>query len=365
VAAADDPLDPTDDPSTTPADQLPAGVGSSSDTPWAPEGGAWSDLDHARRVVSEATRILVLTGAGISTDSGIPDFRGPQGVWTRDPEAERLSSIDSFVADPAVRRRAWQVRLASPVDAAEPNAGHLALVELERRGVLELLVTQNIDGLHVRAGHTPALVVEIHGTTREAVCLRCAARWPMDEILARVRAGDDDPRCTEPAGIGPAGTNTADIGTAGTDTEWTSPARASAAGIGTAGTSTERASTAGANAERACGGLVKAATISFGQPLVAADLERAERAALRCDLILAVGSTLSVHPAASLVPTAERAGAAVVIVNGGPTAMDGLADAVVHGPIGQVLPVLVGHRSSHRSSDNIPSVGDHDRSRRR
>ena len=334
MAAADDPWDTAADPNNPPTDQLPIGVGNSRGARWAPEGGAWSDLDHARRVVSEATRILVLTGAGISTDSGIPDFRGPQGVWTRDPEAERLSSIDSFVADPAVRRRAWQVRLASPVDAAEPNAGHLALVELERRGVLELLVTQNIDGLHVQAGHSPALVVEIHGTTREAVCLHCAARWPMDEILARVRAGDDDPHCTEPMGSGPAGTGTAGTGTAGTGT-------------------------AGAGAERACGGLVKAATISFGQPLVAADLERAERAALRCDLILAVGSTLSVHPAASLVPTAERAGAAVVIVNGGPTAMDGLADAVVHGPISHVLPALVGHRSSDRTSDSTSPVGDH------
>ncbi len=244
--------------------------------------------------MAKASAILVLTGAGISTDSGIPDFRGPHGVWTRDPEAEKLSSIEHFVSDPAVRRRAWQTRLASPVDTAMPNAGHLALVELERRGTLDLLVTQNTDGLHLLAGHTPARVVEIHGTTRTAACLRCGARWPMEEVLARVRAGDTDPRCTEPA----------DGGT--------------------------------------CGGLVKSATISFGQPLVAEDLQRAERAAGRCDLLLAVGSTLSVYPAAALVPLAKRAGAAVVIVNGGPTDMDDLADEVVRGPISDLLPEVVG-----------------------
>lgn len=253
-----------------------------------------SEVRHARLLVAKSSAILVLTGAGISTDSGIPDFRGPQGLWTRDPEAEKLSSIEHFVSDPEVRRRAWLARLASPVDAAEPNAGHRALADLERRGTLDLLVTQNIDGLHLAAGNSPGRVVEIHGSTRQATCLTCGARWPIAEVLDRVRAGDADPRCTEPVGRG------------------------------------------------TCGGLVKAATISFGQPLVEHDLERAERAAARCDLVLAIGTTLSVYPAAGLVPAAKRAGATLVIVNGGPTEMDGLADAVVRGSISEVLPAVVG-----------------------
>lgn len=246
-----------------------------------------SPLDEARAQLAEAQRVVVLTGAGISTDSGIPDFRGPRGVWTKNPAAERASHIDHYLSDPEVRRLAWRTRTESPAWTAEPNAGHRALVDLERTGRLACLITQNIDGLHQRAGSDPALVVEVHGTMREAVCLACGDRMPMEDALARVAAGDDDPAC-----------------------------------------------------ER-CGGILKSATISFGQSLVPDDLQRADHAARTCDLLVAVGSTLSVYPIADVVPIAAAAGAGVIIVNGSPTAMDGLADVVLQGSISEILPALV------------------------
>jgi NAD-dependent protein deacetylase/lipoamidase len=244
-------------------------------------------LRAARGLVDAAERVVVLTGAGISTESGIPDFRGPQGLWTRNPKAEKMSTLQHYVADPDVRKLAWQDRLQSPAWTAEPNAGHRALVELERRGKLHTLITQNIDGLHRKAGSDPARIVEIHGTMREVVCLTCRERAPMERALARVRAGEADPAC------------------------------------------------------RSCGGILKSATISFGQNLVREDLERAQRAAEACDLLLAVGTTLAVYPIAGVVPVAKEAGARVVIVNAEPTAMDELADAVLRGAIGQILPRLV------------------------
>jgi NAD-dependent deacetylase len=248
------------------------------------------DFEHLRIVrgwIAAAKRLVVLTGAGISTESGIPDFRGPHGVWTRNPEAEKQSTIQHYVADPEVRRRAWRSRLESPAWAAQPNAGHRALVELERRGKLDTLITQNIDGLHQAAGSSPSRVVEVHGTMREVVCLACGERAPMERALARVRAGEDDPPC------------------------------------------------------RTCGGILKSATISFGQSLVPEDLRRAELAARRCDLLLAIGTKLSVWPVAGVVPVAKDAGARVVIVNAQPTEMDGLADIVLRGTIGDLLPRLI------------------------
>jgi NAD-dependent deacetylase len=249
------------------------------------------DLDRRVQVVrgwlEGARRVVVLTGAGVSTDSGIPDFRGPQGVWTRNPEAEKQSTIQHYVADPEVRRRAWRSRLDSPAWIAQPNAGHRALVALERRGKLDTLITQNIDGLHQAAGSSPERVVEVHGTMREVVCLACGERAPMERALARVRAGEDDPPC------------------------------------------------------RTCGGILKSATISFGQSLVPEDLRRAELAARRCDLMLAVGTKLSVWPVAGVVPVAKDAGARVVILNAEPTEMDGLADAILQGSISEILPRLV------------------------
>jgi NAD-dependent deacetylase len=244
---------------------------------------------------------VVLTGAGISTDSGIQDFRGPDGLWTKNPAAERAATIDAYMSDSELRRRSWRNRLTSPMWDSEPNAGHRALVALEKSGRLDTLVTQNIDGLHQKAGSDPSLIIEIHGTSLEVVCLRCGDRQPCEPVHGRVRAGDDDPTCLQPVPVG----------------------------TGIASTSV-------------CGGILKSATISFGQSLVPEDLIRAEEAASQCDLLLAVGSTLGVFPAAGLVPVAVRHGAVVVIVNGSPTEMDDLADVVVRGSISEMLPALVG-----------------------
>jgi NAD-dependent deacetylase len=245
------------------------------------------DLGRARQWLDEARSVVVLTGAGISTDSGIPDFRGPQGLWTKNPKAERMSDLRYYVNDPEVRRLAWQNRMRSPAWTAEPNAGHRALVELQRRGTLHTLLTQNIDELHQMAGIDPAKVVELHGTLRRYACLECGAGGPMEEALERVRAGDEDPACEQ------------------------------------------------------CSGILKSATISFGQSLVAEDIARAERAASEADVLLAVGSTLTVYPAAGVVPLAKAAGAKVIIVNGEPTAYDDLADVVLRGPISEILPGLL------------------------
>ncbi|MFI0408486.1 SIR2 family NAD-dependent protein deacylase [Actinomadura sp. 3N508] len=233
-----------------------------------------------------AAAITVLTGAGISTDSGIPDFRGPQGVWTMDPEAAETATIDAYVTVREVRRRTWRSRRDSPVWDSEPNAAHAALVELERAGRLRALITQNIDGLHQRAGTSAGKIIEIHGSMREAVCLSCDLRTPMPEILARIDAGEDDPPCA------------------------------------------------------ACGGIQKSATISFGQPLDRDVLDAAITAARSCDLFLAVGTSLTVQPAAGLCLEAVDHGARLVIINAEETPYDDLADAVLRQPIGESLPRL-------------------------
>jgi NAD-dependent protein deacetylase/lipoamidase len=249
--------------------------------------GAVSDgLAAASRLIATAARIVALTGAGISTESGIPDFRGPNGVWTRNPKAERLSNIHAYMSDPEVRRLSWQARLDHPAWRAEPNAGHRALVALERAGKLRALVTQNIDGLHQRAGSSPDMVVEVHGTMRDVSCMSCGWRGPMPAVLDRVRNGEDDPAC---------------------------------------GT---------------CGGILKSATISFGQPLVPAVIDRAMRAARGADLLLAIGSSLQVYPVADMVPAAKEHGAQMVILNAEPTPFDDLADVVLREPIGKVLPSI-------------------------
>ena len=245
------------------------------------------DVDRVRQWIESARSVAALTGAGISTDSGIPDFRGPKGLWTRDPAAEKMATLQAYLAEPAVRVRAWQWRLETDANRREPNAGHRALVALEHAGRLDCLVTQNVDGLHQAAGSDPARVVEIHGTLRESECLGCGDRGPIAPTLERVRAGEPDPACLR------------------------------------------------------CGGILKAATISFGQGLVARDLERAEQAALGCDLLLAIGTTLGVYPIASMVPIARNAGARIVIVNGEATEMDALADVVLRGSISEILPRLV------------------------
>jgi NAD-dependent deacetylase len=243
-------------------------------------------IDDVRRRIEAAARVVVLTGAGISTESGIPDFRGPRGVWTRNPAAEKQSTIQHYLADVDVRKAAWRARVDSPAWTAAPNAGHRALVTLERRGKLHALVTQNIDELHQRAGSSPEKVVEVHGSMRRVMCWECGRRAPMEEALARVRAGEEDPHCP------------------------------------------------------VCGGIQKSDTISFGQALVPAVIERALLAAGEADLLLAVGTTLQVQPVAGMVPIAARAGAQIVIVNDQPTAMDALAAVVVRAPIGSVLTAI-------------------------
>ena len=232
-------------------------------------------------VVAAASTIAVLSGAGISTDSGIPDFRGPNGLWTRDPGAERMSSFQAYRDDPDVRLRSWQARLTHPVWDARPNAAHRALVDMPGVGTI---LTQNIDGLHQLAGSPD--VVELHGSMHETVCLTCADRRPMRAALDRVAAGAPDPPCL------------------------------------------------------VCGGILKSATISFGQPLDVDVLERAKEVAVTCDVMLVAGSSLAVQPAAGLVGLAARAGAAVVICNASETPYDGLAAIILRDPLGTVLPAL-------------------------
>jgi NAD-dependent deacetylase len=238
--------------------------------------------------VADARRVAVLTGAGVSTGSGIPDYRGPQGVWTKDPAAERRATIDVWINDPEVRRRQWAERAAGShlLDAA-PNPAHRAFADLERLDRLDTLVTQNTDGLHLRAGSSPDRVVEIHGNVRDTVCLACEARQPTTAVLDRVRAGEADPVC------------------------------------------------------EACGGVLKWATVSFGQALDPADLERAHAAAAACDVFLAAGTSLAVYPVAALPEVALGSGARVVIANAEPTPYDRAADAVLRGDLTELLPAVV------------------------
>lgn len=236
--------------------------------------------------IREAGAVTVLTGAGISTDSGIPDFRGPAGVWTRDPGAQRMVNIEVYATDAEVRRRAWQRRRSHEAWTAQPNAGHRALAELGRAGKLRAIVTQNIDRLHQKAGNEPDAVIELHGSMQHTVCLTCRDRRPMAQALARVEAGEADPPCL------------------------------------------------------ACGGVLKSGTIFFGEPLEADVLLAAQRAAAECAVFLVVGTSLTVAPASWLPMVAAASGARVVIVNAEPTPYDGDADAVIRQPIGLALPRL-------------------------
>jgi NAD-dependent deacetylase len=245
-------------------------------------------IPEVRKWVDEARRVVVLTGAGISTDSGIPDFRGPQGVWTRNPLAEKMSNIHYYLADPEVRKLSWQNRLSSPAWAAEPNPGHLSLVHLEKRNKLHALITQNIDELHQLAGNSPSLVIEVHGTMRKFMCWGCGMRGPMQKVLERVKAGEEDPKC------------------------------------------------------RDCGGILKSDTISFGQQLVPEVIDRAMQVSAQADFFLAVGTSLQVYPIAGAVDIARAAGAKLVIVNAQPTPFDDVADAVFNASISETLPAILG-----------------------
>ncbi|WNI18600.1 SIR2 family NAD-dependent protein deacylase [Actinacidiphila sp. ITFR-21] len=231
--------------------------------------------------------VALLTGAGISTDSGIPDYRGPNGLWRRDPQAEKAVTYEAYMSDPEARRRAWRMRRDSATWRARPNAAHEAIVRLERAGVPVRVITQNVDGLHQLAGLTARKVLELHGTARTVVCTRCGERAAMAEALERVAAGEEDPGC------------------------------------------------------RSCGGILKSATVLFGQSLDPQVLGEAMAIARACDTFIVVGTTLQVQPAASLAGLAAEHGARLVIVNAQPTPYDPLAAAVIREPIGTALPALL------------------------
>lgn len=241
-------------------------------------------IKQVREWIASAKRVVALTGAGISTDSGIPDFRGPNGVWTRNPAAEKLSDIRYYMADPDIRKASWRSRLEHPAFGARPNAGHRALADLEKHGRLHALITQNIDGLHLAAGNSRARVFEVHGNLHQSICMSCGHKGPMQAVLDRVRAGEADPPC------------------------------------------------------RDCGGILKSDTISFGQQLVPEVIDGALQAAREADLLLSVGTSLRVFPIANAVPLAREAGARIVIMNAEATQFDDIADARLDGLISEELP---------------------------
>lgn len=231
--------------------------------------------------------VAVLSGAGISTDSGIPDYRGPNGLWRRDPEAEKLVTYEYYMGDPEIRRRSWRMRRANRTLEAEPNAAHRAVAELERSGTPVRVITQNVDGLHQLAGMPARKVLELHGSARSVVCTRCRARGSMDDALARVDAGEADPACPE------------------------------------------------------CGGILKSATVMFGERLDPQVLGEAVAITKACTVFIAVGSSLQVQPAAGLAGVAADNGARLIIVNAEPTPYDDRAAEVVREPIGTALPDLL------------------------
>lgn len=244
-------------------------------------------LDMLAGWIHEAKSVVAFSGAGMSTESGIADFRSPGGIWEKyDP---REMTYQKFLASEDVRRLRWKMFVEGrAMFDARPNPGHVALAELERLGKLDCMITQNIDGLHQAAGNSEDKVIELHGTHRHVLCLDCGRRWPSEEILERLlRDKIDIPDCTD------------------------------------------------------CGGILKTATISFGQPMPREEMERAEEASRNCDFFLVAGSTLVVQPAALMPVMAKQAGARVVIVNLSETAGDNLADIIVQGKTGEILPLIV------------------------
>ncbi|MEH0548092.1 Sir2 family NAD-dependent protein deacetylase [Streptomyces sp. B21-105] len=231
--------------------------------------------------------VAILSGAGVSTDSGIPDYRGPNGLWRRDPEAEKLVTYEHYMGDPEIRRRSWQMRRKSQALQAEPNAAHLAVAELEKSGVPVRVITQNVDGLHQLAGVPARKVLELHGTARSVVCTKCRVRGPMADALARLEAGEDDPRCPQ------------------------------------------------------CGGILKSATVMFGERLDPVVLGEALAISKACTVFIAVGTSLRVQPAAGLAGVAADHGARLIVVNAEPTPYDDIADDVIREPIGTALPRLL------------------------
>jgi NAD-dependent deacetylase len=248
-------------------------------------------MDLAGDLVCEARRIVVCTGAGVSTDSGIPDYRGPAGQWTRDPASARLADLPSYLADAALREQAWARRVTNPALRAEPNAAHLALAQLYGRGVVSAVLTQNVDGLHQKAGVPDHAVLELHGNIRDTRCVNCGECRPMGEALGRVRGGERDPKCLD------------------------------------------------------CGGILKSATVFFGEAVDATVFAEAARQLATADLLWVIGSSLRVQPAAGMVAVTAR-DTALIIVNAEPTPYDALAAAVVRDPIGVAVPTII--EEAHR-----------------
>ncbi|HEX6004312.1 MAG TPA: NAD-dependent protein deacylase [Burkholderiales bacterium] len=240
-------------------------------------------LSAFSELVRGARRGVAFTGAGISTESGIPDFRGPQGVWT----TETPVLYQDFMADRAARVKAWErgVRMFHRCKSAQPNGGHLAIAELQKRGHLSAVITQNIDGLHGDAGSTE--VIELHGTNRYSACQHCRKEWTTAEIVARVERGEAAPECDD------------------------------------------------------CRGPIKTLTISFGQAMPEAEMRRAADVSMTADLFISIGSSLVVEPAASFPRLARQSGAKLVILNNQETPLDGLADLVIREPIGATLRALL------------------------
>jgi NAD-dependent deacetylase len=264
-----------------------------------------SPLAQLKEAIERSEHLVVLTGAGVSTDSGIPDFRGPSGLWTRNPEAEKLSHIHYYLTDEEVRKAAWRARASSEIFSAVPNDAHRFLAWLEEKGKLKALITQNIDRLHQKAGSRN--VLELHGNALEARCLSCGEISDIAPVLARVRAGDEDPRCQRML--------------------------ESEGGL------------------RPCNGILKSNTVSFGEPLEEAVIDRAFFLARSSDVFVAMGTSLTVTPAAYLVDEAKAVGAFVAILNASPTPYDEVADVVVRAPLREVvrgLMSLMGDAREHR-----------------
>ncbi|HEY7354844.1 MAG TPA: Sir2 family NAD-dependent protein deacetylase [Ktedonobacterales bacterium] len=247
--------------------------------------GPQETLEDIAEFLEVSSRIVVLTGAGASTESGIPDFRSPDGIWRRYPPG----TYQDFISKPEARKRYWELRraLGGQVAGARPNPTHYALAELERLGKLSGIITQNFDGLHHDAGNTPERIIELHGTSRMAACTRCGARSSMSDLQRRVEAGEADPQC------------------------------------------------------HLCGGYLKAATILFGQPVPRAELDRAIALAQACDLFLVIGSSLRVSPASRLPMLAVERGMPLVIINREPTPLDARADVVLRANAGETMMSLM------------------------
>ena len=248
-------------------------------------GGSEIGVTAAARLLADKERILIFTGAGISTESGIPDFRGPDGVWTRVDPVEFTYS--RFMENPDTRRRSWQMRKESGIIGAKPNDAHRSLVALWGTGKVLAVVTQNIDGLHQKSGLPDRAVIELHGNAHQAVCVECRSKVPTTDVLDRVAAGEDDPACTE------------------------------------------------------CAGILKPDVVLFEEAMPVLEVDRAMHLAYDADAVITIGSTLGVVPAAYIPVRAVETGASLVIINRGATELDDLADVRVAGPAGEVVPELV------------------------